>query len=251
MRRSGARLTSPIAATRTIAPRIGWGQVGQQGGQQGQGEDGHRGRDQLGDLGPGPGPVVDRRLGGAPAGRVGLEQPPGQVGRPEGEQLPVGVDRRVGPGREGAGGRDGLDERHQRDPGRGRQQAAHAVEVGQGEGGEAAVHRPDQRDPAALQVGRGHQGDPEDHHDQRAGHLRGPAVQGQQGGQPPEGEGDRGRVGVAQLAQRRPHLGEEAVALDRDAQHLAELAGGDVQPHAGLEAGQHRRGDEVGQEPQA
>jgi hypothetical protein len=39
------------------------------------------------------------------------------------------------------------------------------------------------------------------------------------------------------------------VALDRDTQHLAELAGRDDQPHAGLEAGQHRRGDEVGQEP--
>jgi hypothetical protein len=113
------------------------------------------------------------------------------------------------------------------------------------------THRADQGDAALLQVGQRHQRDPQHHHHQRAGHQGGPAVQGQQHRRGAEREGDRGRVGVAELPQRRPDLGEEVVALDRDAEHLAELAGGDHQPHAGLEAGQHRRGDEVGQVPQA
>jgi hypothetical protein len=177
--------------------------------------------------------------------------PAGQVGRAQGEQLPVGVDRRIVLGGEGPGGRDGLDERHQRDPGRGRQQGAHAGELGQLEPGEAAAHRADQRHPPALQIGQPDQRDPQHHHDQGAGHPRRPAAQGQQHGEPSQRQGDGGRVRVAELAQCRPHLGEEVVTLDRDAEHLVELAGRDHQPHPGLEAGQHRRGDEVGQEPKA
>jgi hypothetical protein len=48
----------------------------------------------------------------------------------------------------------------------------------------------------------------------------------------------------------RADLDEEVAILLGDAQHLAELAGGDQQPDAGLEAGEDGRGDEVGREPQ-
>jgi hypothetical protein len=167
------------------------GQVGQQPGQQGQGEHGHHGGDHLGQLRPGPGAVVDRRLGGPTARRIGLEQPAGQVGRAQGEQLPVGVDRRIVLGGEGPGGRDGLDERHQRDPGRGRQQGAHAGELGQLEPGEAAGYRTDQRHPPALQIGQPDQRDPQGHHDQGTGDPRRPAAQRQQHGKPPGGPGRR------------------------------------------------------------
>ena len=47
----------------------------------------------------------------------------------------------------------------------------------------------------------------------------------------------------------RDHIAEEALLLEVDAEKLRQLVDHNHEAHAGLESGQHRFGDEVGQEP--
>jgi hypothetical protein len=191
------------------------------------------------------------RLGQPAAGREGLEAAPGQVGRAESAQLLVGVDPGLARGGEGAAGRDRLDERHQGDPGRGNDQLAGHAQVGADEVGQAGRDGADQGHATVGQPGGGGEQDPEGDHEQRAGQRRRcPAAQPEHEGDAGQGQDEGWPVDVAQVGQGRAELDEEVAVLLGDAQDLAELAGGDQQRGAGLEAGEDGGGDDVGQEPQ-
>jgi hypothetical protein len=165
----------------------------------------------------------------------------GQVGGAEGAQLLVGVDPGLVRGGEGAAGRDRLDERHQGDPGRRRDQLAGHAQVGGGELGQAGRDGADQGHAPVGQPGGGGEQDPEGDHEQRPGQRRRrPAPQPEQEGDAGQGQGEGGPVDVAQMGQGRAELDKEVAVLLGDTQDLAELAGGDQQPGARLEAGEDR-----------
>ena len=220
-------------------PQGGRGQVLEQRGQEQQGQDHHQGRGDGGELGAGPGPAVDGRLGQPPAGREGLEPAAGQVGRAQGAQLLVGVDLGLVPGGEGAGGRDRLHERHQ---GHARRRASSwPTRSGSGAArwGRPGGIPPTRADAPVGQAGGGGEQDPKGHHQQRPGSDGGP----QRRSPSSRAMLTSARAKVGQLISprlARAELGEEAVALLGDAEDLAEPADGGQQPGAGPAPPAHR-----------
>ena len=130
------------------------GQVLEQAGQEQQGEDGEGGHDQPRHLRPGPGAAVHGGLGEAAVDHHAAGQARPQVGGAEAEQLPVGVDLVVVPGRIGLGRAQPFGEADQHHPGRGRGQLQ---VVGRGhlrrpQRRQAAVDLPDDLDAVGVQV---------------------------------------------------------------------------------------------------
>ena len=103
----------------------------QHGGQRGAG------RDQRGLLRLPADGAHHGRLRGAAAGRHRAEQRAADIGQPGGDQFAVGIDRRIARTREGAPGRDGFGEAHQRDAQRARHQLLDQRQIRQRERREA------------------------------------------------------------------------------------------------------------------
>ena len=188
----------------------------------------------------------------AAAGRHRAEQRAAEIGRAGGDQLAVGVDRRVGRARKGATRRDRLGEAHQRDAERARHQLLDQREVGQRERREALRNQADRRD-ARAPAGRRTT-------TRRCRRPPRPAAPANAAtGAPCRSAPRRSPAATASVSSEvsgrccttLSDVGEEALLGDVDAQQLGHLVEHDHEADAGLEAGQHRRGNEVGDEAQA
>ena len=97
--------------------------------------------------------------------------------------------------------------------------------------------------------GRGHD-DQQHDRDDRAGDLRREPLEGHDDDQGGRRERQRRRAGVAEGREQVPLLLQPAAGPFGDPQHVRELAGGHLHPDAGEEPDEHRRGQEVAQEPE-
>ena len=125
-------------------------------------------------------------------------------------------------------------------------------EVRQRERREALRDQADRRDALRLQAEEPRRGDAAAHGDQRRRRMRPQALHADQHGE----ASPRPRASVSSEVSGRccatlSEVGEEALLGDVDAEELRHLVEHDHEADAGLEAGQHRRGDEVGDEAQA
>ena len=121
---------------------------------------------------------------------------------------------------------------------------------GDGHLGQSGRHRADDCDALGLEIedGRGHDGADDDN--QRAGQLAIDAPHDEQRRHANDADGDGEQVRLVEAADELHHLPEELVALELDAEHLAQLAADDDQRRAEDVADQHRLGQEIGDEAQ-
>ena len=192
----------------------------------------------------------DRGLRGAAAGRHRAEQRAPEVGGPGRDQLAVRVDRRIFRPREGAARRDRLGEAHERDPERARREVRDQGGIRQRERRESLRNQADRRDAERLQAevpgrrippptatsGAGEWGQ------RRSMPIRTSSVAA--------GHGERDPRGLGDVAGHAEDVAEEPLLGDVDPEELRHLVEHDHEADAGLEAREHRRGDEVGDEPE-
>ena len=95
MARNSSSLINPAAATSTSAPRVAWGMRPISGARKSRVTATTPAVTASASWDTGAGLVVDRRLRGAAAGRIGLEEAAAEVGRAQGQKLLVGIQRRV------------------------------------------------------------------------------------------------------------------------------------------------------------
>ena len=101
-----------------------------------------------------------------------------------------------------------------------------------------------------TQAGEPGHGDSGANHGQRRGRVRPDPLHGQeqhQGSHNAECQSDE--RGLGKMLREAQHVAEEALFRDVDAEQLRHLIEHDHQTNAGLEAGQHRRRNEVRNEP--
>ena len=105
--------------------------------------------------------------------------------------------------------------------------------------------------PACLeaQQRRGRDRQPDGH--ERRGRARRQVLERHEQPQQHHGQDQRGYRGLRHLLREDDQIAEEAGLREMDAQQLRELIHHDHEADAGLEAGEHRVGDEVGDESQA
>ena len=108
-------------------------------------------------------------------------------------------------------------------------------------------HRGDSR---SVQTGIPGQGDPAGDHSERGRRIRPDTLhrQEQEQGGPPDHQGEA--RGLRQLSHDADEVAEEALLLDVKVEQLRHLIEQDHHADPRLEAGEHRHGDEVRDEPQ-
>ena len=111
-------------------------------------------------------------------------------------------------------------------------------------------HRADDRHALGLQVEHGESDNGDDDDDERAGQAAIHAAHDEQRRHADDANDDGEQVRFVEAADELQHLPEELVALELDAEHLAQLAADHDQRRAKDVADQDRLGQEVGDEPQ-
>jgi hypothetical protein len=193
------------------------------GEEQGQARAGDR--DQARQLGATADGVGDGGAAAAAADREAVQHGRAEVRRAECEQLPLGVDLLAVPGGERAAREDVVGVPHERHAQGRAEQGHHVLQayVGQAGRGQSRRDGADEPHPVVLEVeqprGRGRPEHAEER-DRRAG--EGPCAE-QHRGQGDQAEHQRRRLGLGDVSGGVRQLGQEAVALDRDAEQLAEL----------------------------
>jgi hypothetical protein len=196
------------------------GQVAQQGGGEDQQQGDRDGADQRRQLAAGPGRDGHRGARGARGDGEPLEEAGGQVGRPQGPELLVGVDGLAALGGQGLGQHGGVGHRDQGDPEGAAEQRPQVGQVDgrEGEAREALGEHADDLDALLVEVEGGHGGDADDH-----GHRHrrdGPPepFEDQDDHDPGEPDGQGGPVhpAVGHPLDEVPDLGEQPAALDRE-----------------------------------
>ena len=111
-------------------------------------------------------------------------------------------------------------------------------------------HRADDGHALGLQVEHGRGDNGQDDDDERAGQRTIHAAHDEQRRHADDADGDGEQVRFVEAADEFHNLPEELVALELDAEHLAQLAADDDQRRAKDVADQDRLGQKVGDEPQ-
>ena len=126
-----------------------------------------------------------------------------EIGRAQGDEVPVGVDRVAVLGGEGSGRRHHAAEAHQCDAEGARHQRPQVVQDDGREAGgrEPRRDRPHHRHPLLLEPEQVDRADAEHHCHQRGRHLRHGALQDQQRDEQHHPDGEGGHVGRAQPGQ--------------------------------------------------
>ena len=188
-----------------------------------------------------------------PAG-MAPKRPPTRVGERRSRAAPGWRRRAARRSREGAAGGDGLGEAHQRDAERAPARAARTSdEVGQRERRQAARDRarpsstPEAPEPSSAEPAM-----PAATATSGAGSARQRSARGRPGARswrpPTASVGSRASAAGARTIAST--FCEEAALVEVDAEQLRHLVEDDHEPDAGLEADEHRLGDEVGDEAQ-
>jgi hypothetical protein len=251
MAANSSRLDQPHRIDDDHRRQRGVRQQAEQRRQQQHGRGGGAGGDQRGLLRTAARRAHHRRLRGAAAGRHGAQQRAAEVGHTRGDQFPVGIHRRVAAGHEGAPGGDRFGETHQRDAQRPGHQLLDQRRVRQGDRGQALRNQADGGYAGGMEAEQPRGGDAAAHRDQRRRRMRPQFFHAEQHDQRRgrNGQGERG--GVGQVLYQAQHVVEEALLGNVQAEEFRHLVEHDHQADARLETGQHRRGDEVGDETQA
>lgn len=201
------------------------GEQREHGAQEDRGPDHRHQGDQRVQLRPAAHGVTDGCAAAAAADRKAVEDPGGDVGQAQGQELLTAVDAGPAPRGECAGGDDAVRVGHHRDPERGRQQGGHVqgADVGQGRRGQCARHRSDDRHPHLVQAQHPHRRCAEEHRHQRSRAARPEPPADQQQSQRQRGEHHRRPAGLAQPLDDAPDLVQRRPALQRHARVVAQL----------------------------
>ena len=122
--------------------------------------------------------------------------------------------------------------------------------IGQGQRRQALRNQADRRDAQRLQAEEPRRGDAAADRDQRRRRMRPQPLHADQHRERRHRHGQRDQRGFGNVLRDAQDVGKEALLGDVDAQELGHLVEHDHEADPGLEAGQDRRGNEVGDEPQ-
>ena len=163
---------------------------------------------------------------------------------PRADEFLVGVDLLGVFRRKDARGQDLIGINQDRERQGGRQQRKDILHRDRGDRDlwQSGRHRTDDGDPLGRPPQHVRGDDGNDHNDQRAGQLATDAAHDEQRRHAHDADGHGEQVRLVQATDEFHHLLEELVALELDAEHLAQLAADDDQRRAEDVADQHRLG---------
>ena len=200
------------------------------------------------ELGARAGLPIDRRLRRAAAGRHRSEQPAGEIRAAEREQLAVRRRPRLSRRRERARRGNALGKAHERDAGRRRPQDPDELELRTNQRGKAARHCADRGHARLTQVERRRRANRQPDREERRRCARREVLQREDQREHRDGHQERRDGRGRKLLDDGQHVAEESGLRDVNAEQLRNLIHHDDQADAGFEPGQHRLGDEVGDE---
>ena len=198
-----------------------------------------------------PRPRGPRPSARSATGRHGAEERTGQVGGAGCDKLAICLDGGISTGRESPAGGDGLGEAHQRNAERAGQKLGNKPEAGKGDRRERLGDEAHGRDAKRLQADQPREPNPRAHRHQRSRQTGPQALHRQQSKQRGDGNCQREQRCIRQMVHDTQDIAEETLLRDMHAEQLRHLIEHDHQSDAGLEAGQDRRRDEVGDEADA
>jgi hypothetical protein len=187
-----------------------------------------------------------------PPGRQPAEQPRAQVGQPQGDELLIGADGIAVLGGEGDGGAQRLAVNDQRDaqgPGE-EHRDVRPADGGQAHRRQAGRDGTDDRDPIRRQLKERAHRDAEREDQQPGRDARGDAFQPEEDDQRAEADGEGVPIGVPEVDDDVPELGQRIARALAHPEDLVQLAHADKARQAKDEAFHHGPRDELRDEPQ-
>ena len=192
-----------------------------------------------------------RGLRSTASGRHRTEERPAEVRGARSDQFPVGIDRGVGRPRERAARGDRFSETHQRDAERAGHEFGDQLQIGQGQRGKPLRDRADDRNPHRVQSQQPGRRDGAAHGHQRRRRMWPQPFHADQDRERRRRHGQRHERSLGHVLREAQDIAEESVLVDVQSEELRQLIEDDHEPDARLEPGEHRRGNEVGDETEA
>ena len=200
------------------------------------------------ELGARSGFPIDRRLRGATTGRHRSEQPAGEIRAAKRAELAVRCRPRLPRRRKRARSGNALRKAHERDAGRRRPQDPDELELWTNQRGKTARHCADRGDARLTQVERRRRANRQTQREERRGCARREVLDREDQDDHRDGHQERRDRRRRKLLDDRQHVAEESGLDDVNAKQFRNLIHHDDQTDGGFEPGQHRLGDEVGDE---